>query len=63
MWPSMTVAKLRSTVSGWSFPLYLANTRHHGEWVDAHFLHALGRASGVNLLVYQAHPDDVLVGA
>eukprot|EP00974_Lingulodinium_polyedra_P021361 2062939-Lingulodinium_polyedra.AAC.1 len=43
IWPDMTVAMLCSTVSGWLFPLYLANMRHYGEWVDATFLHALGR--------------------
>ena len=51
IWPGMTVAKLCCTVSGWSFQEYLAKMRQDREWVDTAFLHALGRAYGVNVVV------------
>ena len=51
IWPGMTVQKLCCTVSGWSFPEYLAKMRQDREWVDTAFLHALGRAHGVNVVV------------
>ena len=58
----MTVSKLCSRVSGWSFQEYLAKMRRDREWVDTAFLHALGRAYGVNVLIFQAHTDETLVG-
>ena len=42
---------------------YLAKMRRDQEWVDTAFLHALGRAYGVNALIIQAHTDETLVGA
>ena len=51
IWPGMTVQKLCCTVSGWSFEEYLAKMRQDREWVDTAFLHALGRAHGVNVVV------------
>ena len=36
--------------------------RQDREWVDTTFLHALGRAHGVNVLIIQAHTDEALVG-
>ena len=62
IWPGMTVAKLCSTVSGWSFQEYVAKMRQDKEWVDTAFLHALGRAHGANVLIFQAHSDEALVG-
>ena len=62
IWPGMTVAKLCCTVSGWSFQEYLAKMRQDGEWADLAFLHALGRAHGVNVVIFQAHMDETLVG-
>ena len=62
MWPGMTVAKLCCTVSGWSFQEYLAKMRQDREWADTAFLHALGRAHGVNVVIFQAHTDETLVG-
>ena len=62
IWPSMTVAKLCCTVSGLSFHEYLAKMRQDREWVDTAFLHALGRAYGVNVVIFQAHMDEALVG-
>ena len=62
IWPGMTVSKLCSTVSGWSFQEYLAKMRRDREWVDTAFLHALGRAFGVNVLIFQAHTDETMVG-
>ena len=47
----MTVAKLCCTMSGWSFQEYLAKMRQDREWVDTAFLHALGRAHGVHVVV------------
>ena len=61
-WPGMTVAKLCCTVSGWSFQEYLAKMRQDREWADLAFLHALGRAHGVNVVIFQAHMDETLVG-
>ena len=55
IWPGMTVAKLCCAVSGWSFQEYLANMRQDREWADLAFLHALGRAHGVNVVIFQAH--------
>ena len=62
IWQGMTVSKLCSIVSGWSFPEYLAKMRKDQEWVDTAFLHALGRAHGVNVVIFQAHTDETLVG-
>ena len=62
IWPGMTVAKLCCTVSGWSFQEYLAKMRQDREWADLAFLHALGRAHGVNVVIFQAHMDETLVG-
>ena len=62
IWPGMTVAKLCCTVSGLSFHEYLAKMRQDREWVDTAFLHALGRAYGVNVVIFQAHMDEALVG-
>ena len=62
IWPGMTVAKLCCTVSGWSFQEYLTKMRQDREWVDTAFLHALGRAYGVNVWIIQAHTDEALVG-
>ena len=62
IWPGMTVSRLCSTVSGWSFQEYLAKMRRDREWVDTAFLHALGRAFGVNVLIFQAHTDETMVG-
>ena len=36
--------------------------RQDREWVDLAFLHALGRAHGVNVVIFQAHVDETLVG-
>ena len=62
IWPGMTVAKLCCTVSGWSFQEYVAKMRQDRCWVDTAFLHALGRAHGVNVVIFQAHTDETLVG-
>ena len=62
IWPGMTVAKLCSTVSGWSFQEYVAKMRQDRQWVDTAFLHALGRAHGANVLIFQSHADEALVG-
>ena len=62
IWPGMTVSKLCSTVSGWSFQEYLAKMRQDREWADLAFLHALGRAYGVSVVIFQAHMDETLVG-
>ena len=62
IWSGMTVAKLCCTVSGWSFQEYLAKMRQDREWADLAFLHALGRAHGVNVVIFQAHMDETLVG-
>ena len=62
IWPGMTVAKLCCTVSGWSFQEYLAKMRQDREWADLAFVHALGRAHGVNVVIFQAHMDETLVG-
>ena len=62
IWPGMTVAKLCCAVSGVSFQEYLAKMRQDREWVDTAFLHALGRAHGVNVLIIQTHMDEALVG-
>ena len=62
IWPGLTVAKLCSAVSGLSFQEYVAKVQQDGEWVDTAFLHALGRAHGVNVLIFQAHTDEALVG-
>ena len=32
-------------------------------WVDTAYLHALGRAHGVDVLSFQEHADEALVGA
>ena len=64
IWPGMTVAKLCCTVSNRSsFQEYLATMRQDREWVDTAFLHALGRAYGVNVMIIQAHVEEALVGA
>ena len=62
LWPGMTVARLCMTVSGWSFHEYLAKMKQDQEWVDTAFLHALGRAHGVNVVIFQAHMDETLGG-
>ena len=62
VWTGMTVSKLCITVSGWSFQEYLAKMRRGREWVDMAFLHAFGRAYGVNVWIFQAHIDETLVG-
>ena len=61
IWAGMTVAKLCTTVSGLPFREYMAKMQGNGEWVDTAFLHALGRAHGVNVMVVQEHPDEALV--
>ena len=62
IWPGMTVSNLCCRVSGWTFQEYLAKMRQDGEWADLAFLHALGRAHGVNVVIFQAHMDETLVG-
>ena len=62
LWPGMTVAKLCCTVSGWPFQEYPAKMRQDQEWVDTRFLHALRRAHSVNVVIFQAHMDETLVG-
>ena len=62
LWTGMSVSKLCCTVSGWSFQEYLTNMRKDNEWVDTAFLHALGRAYGVNVLIIQSHIDETIVG-
>ena len=62
IWPGMTVAKLCCTVSGWSFQEYLAKMRQDREWADLAFLHALGRAHGVNVVICPACTDVRVVG-
>ena len=57
MWTGMTVSKLCVTVSGWPFQEYLAKMRQGREWVDTACLHALGRAYGVNVVIFQVHAD------
>eukprot|EP00974_Lingulodinium_polyedra_P089653 8693143-Lingulodinium_polyedra.AAC.1 len=58
----MTVAKLCTTVSGWYVQSYLAQVRQNHEWADTAFVHALGRAYGVDVLIFQEHADEALVG-
>eukprot|EP00974_Lingulodinium_polyedra_P076796 7433568-Lingulodinium_polyedra.AAC.1 len=36
--------------------------RQGGAWVDAAFLHALGRAYGADVLIFQARQEAALVG-
>ena len=62
IWPGMTVAKLCTTVSGLPFREYMAKMQGNGEWVDTAFLNALGRAHGVNVMIFQEHSDEALVG-
>ena len=61
-WPGMTVAKLCRTVSGCDFTEYLQQKRQDRAWVDTAFLHALARAHGANVMIFQAHTDEALVG-
>ena len=62
MWQGMTIARLCSVVSGSLFPDYLARMRMDGEWIDTAFLHALGAAHGVNVLIFQIGQDPAIVG-
>ena len=61
-WQGMAVAKLCRTVSGWSFEECIAQVRQDRESVNAAFVHELGRAHGVNVLIFQEHADEALVG-
>ena len=62
LWPGMSIAKLCSVVSGSQFPDYLAKVKMDGEWIDTAFLHALGAAHGVNVLIFQIGQDPAIVG-
>ena len=62
LWPGMSIAKLCSVVSGSQFPDYLARMKMDGEWIDTAFLHALGAAHGVNVLIFQIGQDPAIVG-
>ena len=58
----MTVAKLCSTVSGWSFEEYKEQMGTDRARVGTALLHALGRAYGFNVLIVQEHAGEALVG-
>ena len=62
LWPGMSIAKLCWVVSGSQFPDYLARMKMDGEWIDTAFLHALGAAHGVNVLIFQIGQDPAIVG-
>ena len=62
MWSGMTVSRLCRIVSGMTFPEYLQKMRGDGESIDTVFLHALGLAHGVTVLIIQAGMDAGIVG-
>lgn len=62
LWEGMSVARLCQIVSGTSFREYLVQMGRDGEWVDTAFLHALGCAYGVNVLIFQPVVEPALVG-
>ena len=43
-------------------PRILGKMRKDQEWIDTAFVHALGRAHGVNVLIFQPGIDEALVG-
>ena len=62
IWDGMTVAHLCEIVSGTIFLDYVAKMRNNREWIDTAFLHALGCAYGVNVLIFQPHMEPAMVG-
>ena len=62
VWSGMAVSQLCQIVSDMTFPDYMQKMRIEGEWVDTPFLHALGVAHGVTVLIIQAGMDAGIVG-
>jgi len=58
----MTVAKLCEIVSGKGFRQYLDFMGRDGNWIDTAFLHSLGCAYGVDVVIFQEGVEPAFVG-
>ena len=62
LWQGMIIANLVQAVADEDFPTYVQRMRRSGEWVDTAFLHALGCAYGVTVLVFQDGMEPAILG-
>ena len=64
MWEGMNFKMLALIMSSntEAFDEYVNRMAHDGEWLDASCLHALGCAFSMDIMIWQQHQDQTLVG-
>ena len=62
IWEGMTIALLCETVSSTGFREYLTQMGRDGAWIDTAFLHGLGCAYEVDVMIFQTGMEPALVG-